>query len=118
MSTWKRTEQAVKADMPVERLLAVHARCCDLARRLALRGDVAGAAEGRGIAQHAVADHEPVRIGVAALALGISHAEAVALARDGTLPPAPWTGQLRVHLRDVARLVEQRRAPAPIVAAA
>jgi hypothetical protein len=106
MTTWKRTAQAAGADAAAERLLAVHARCCRLAERL---GHSAAAAEARAIAEELVADHEPVRIHFAALALGISHADAVALSRDGTLPPARWEGQLRVHLRDVARLAEARR---------
>jgi hypothetical protein len=114
VSTWKRTEQAMAADMAVERVLAVHARCCALSRRFAQRGDAAGAADALAIAEQAVAGHEPIHIHVAAGALGISHAEAVALTRDGTLPRAPWTGHLRVHLGDVARLVNLRgELPAP-----
>jgi hypothetical protein len=112
VSTWHRTQQAVAADAAAERLLAVHAECCRLAERLARRGDAAGAAEARAIAERTVADHDPVRIGFAAFVLGIPHADAVRLTRDGTLPPAPWSGQLRVQLRDVARLAEARRAAA------
>jgi hypothetical protein len=118
VSTWQRTERAIEADLAAERLLAVHARCCRLAEQLTRRGETAAAAEALAIAERAVADHAPVRIHFAALALGISHADAVALTRDGTLPRAPWTGQLRVHLRDVARLVERRHAVAPLRAAA
>jgi hypothetical protein len=116
VSTWKRTEQTIEADVAAERLLAVHARCCRLAERLARRGDAAAAAEARAIAEQAVADHAPVRINFAALALGICHADAVALTRDGTLPPAPWTGQLRVQLHDLARLLEARRARLSVAA--
>jgi hypothetical protein len=105
VSTWTRTERAIEADAAAERLLAVHARCDRLAGELARRGDAAAAAELRSIAAQAVAGHPPVRIHFAALALGISHAEAVALTRDGTLPPAPWTGQLRVRLPDLALLI-------------
>jgi hypothetical protein len=118
VSSWTRTERAVKADTAAERLLAVYAGCCRLAEQLARRGDAAGAAQARAIAEQAVADHDPVRIHFAALVLGVPHADAVALTRDGTLPPAPWSGQLRVHLHDLARLAEQRRPAAPLSVAA
>jgi hypothetical protein len=118
MSTWRATPGTRSVDAAADRLLAAAAAAWALADRLHAAGDRANAIAAEALGDAVLCGAPPARLHYVALALGVDHAQAVAWVEDGTLPRAPWAGQLRVELIDVAHLARRRAAAHPLRAAA
>jgi hypothetical protein len=110
MSTWRATPGTRTADAAADRLLAAAAAAWALADRLHAAGDRANGCAAEALGDAVLQGAPPARLHYAALALGVDHAQAVAWVEDGTLPLAPWAGQFRVELVDIAFLARRRTA--------
>jgi len=110
MTTWRPTPGTRVADAAADRLLDAAAAAWALADRLRAAGDRANAQAAEALGDTLLHGAPPARLHYAALALGVDHAQAVAWVEDGTLPLAPWAGQLRVELIDIAFLARRRAA--------